>query len=78
LYTPGCGAWARLRERRIDAIRDDGGFVGHMESIIALRDDAQRTVIRPYFEATDARNRAIIAGAQDDLESALEDMRALI
>lgn len=46
-----------------------------MEEVIRPRDEAQRAAIRPFLEATDARNREIVGEANDNLRGALEALR---
>ena len=43
------------------------GFVENMESVIEPRDPAQRTALRPYLDATDRQNRAIVASARGSM-----------
>jgi hypothetical protein len=59
-------------------MRRPGGFVEEMERVIQPRDAAQRDSLRPYLEATDQHNRAIVDGARGSMRAELDSMRARV
>lgn len=69
------GSLAERRARDLARMQRRGGFVERMEEILRPRDAAQREAIRPYLEATDARNRAIHEGAADALRGELDSLQ---
>ena len=69
------GTLQRRRNDRMGQLRHEQGFVRHLESIIQPRAD-QRAAIIPLLQTTGARNQQIIDGAQAELRSTLERMRA--
>lgn len=72
------GALERRRHERVETMRRPGGFVEEMERIIQPRDAAQRDSLRPYLEATDQHNRAIVDGARGAMRAELDSMRARV
>jgi hypothetical protein len=72
------GTLERRRHERVDSMRRPGGFVEEMERVIQPRDAAQRDSLRPYLEATDQHNRAIVDGARGSMRAELDSMRAHI
>lgn len=68
------GALSMHRVREMRDIGRPGGFVAHMEELIAPADSAQRRAIRPLLERTDQRNRAIVDGARHQMEMAFDTM----
>ena len=72
------GALNRRRMMEIDRMRGPGGFVAEMERLIVPHDSVQRNQLRPYFEATDRRNREIVDGARGEMRAELDSLRARI
>ena len=72
------GALERRRHDRVETMRRAGGFVEEMERVIQPRDAAQRDSLRPYLEATDQHNRAIVEGARGSMRAELDSMRARV
>ena len=58
--------------------RSPARFVAEMERLIQPRDEAQRNQLRPFFEATDRSNRAIVDGARTSMAAALDSLRSAI
>ena len=76
LGAAGGAALAAERRGRIAELRRPGGFAEHMEEVIRPRDDAQRALIRPAIEETDARNQEIVRAANAALRARLDTLRA--
>lgn len=72
------GTLERRRHDRVESMRRPGGFVEEMERVIQPRDAAQRDSLRPYLEATDQHNRAIVDGARGSMRAELDSMRARV
>ena len=72
------GALERRRHERVETMQRPGGFVEEMERVIQPRDAAQRDSLRPYLEATDQHNRAIVEGARGSMRAELDSMRAKV
>ena len=72
------GALERRRHERVETMRRRGGFVEEMERVIQPRDAAQRDSLRPYLEAADQHNRAIVDGARGSMRAELDSMRARV
>jgi hypothetical protein len=72
------GSLERRRHERVEIMRRPGGFVEEMERVIQPRDAAQRDSLRPYLEATDEHNRAIVDGARGAMRAELDSMRAKV
>lgn len=69
------GSLAERRARELDRMQRRGGFVERMEELLQPRDATQRDAIRPYLEATDARNRAIHEGAAGALRQEMDSLQ---
>lgn len=69
-----------LATKRADAMRPPGpnGFVEQMERAIEPRDNAQRKQLRPYLEAADERNRAIVDGARREMGAVMDSLRTSV
>lgn len=79
------GSWAERHERGPGRPPSGGGrgagavgFVQLMEDVIQPRDSAQRAALRPFLEATDMRNRAIVDGARTSMRETLDSLRAAL
>ena len=72
------GTLERRRHDRVETMRRPGGFVEEMERVIQPRDGAQRDSLRPYLEATDQKNRAIVEGARGSMRAELDSMRSRV
>jgi hypothetical protein len=75
----GHAVQVQARERRPpqpDERRE--GFVQRMEALIAPRDAAQWSAIRPFVEATDAANRSAVDEARRTLRVNVDTLRARI
>ncbi len=72
------GALERRRHERVETMRQPGGFVEEMERVIQPRDAAQRDSLRPYLQATDQHNRAIVDGVRGSLRAEIDSMRAKV
>lgn len=68
----------RMPRGRGDEPRGPAAFVAQMEQLIQPHDDAQRYRLRPFFEATDRSNRAIVDGARTSMAAALDSLRLAI
>lgn len=68
------GTIAHQRRARVEQLRERGGFVEHMERVIAPRDVAQRQAILPILDAAARRNGAIIDSAHALLRARMEAM----
>lgn len=51
-----------------------GGFVEHMMRVVEPTGEAQREAMRPIIEAQDARNRSVIANAEEEMRAGLQEM----
>lgn len=72
------GTLERRRHEHVETMRRPGGFVEEMERVIQPRDAAQRDSLRPYLEAADEHNRAIVDGARGSMRAELDSMRAKV
>ena len=72
------GTLERRRHERVETMRRPGGFVEEMERLIQPHDAAQRDSLRPYLEATDQRNRAIVEGARVSMRAEIDSLRARV
>lgn len=72
----GAGALSRQRNEQVQQLRRPLGFVAHMEEVIQPRDSTQRAKVDSVLALTAARNDSILQGANTQLRSALDSMRA--
>ncbi len=72
----GAGALSRQRNEQVQQLRRPLGFVAHMEEVIQPRDSTQRAKVDSVLALTAARNDSILQGANTQLHSALDSMRA--
>lgn len=61
-----------------DRPRGPAGFVAEMERVIQPHDEVQRNQLRPFLEATDRSNRAIVDRARSSMAAALDSLRTAI
>jgi hypothetical protein len=55
-----------------------GGFVEHMETLLAPLDSNQKARLRPYLDDTDRRNHEIVDGARTSMRVAMDSLRVKI
>lgn len=67
------GMLHQLRTSRVGSLRQESGFVAHLESIIQPRPE-QQAAVRALLRATGARDRQIIDGAYTQLRLSLDTL----
>src|SRR3954467_1788703 len=72
------GTLERRRHERVETMRRPGGFVEEMERVIQPRNAAQRDSLRPFLEATDQHNRAIVDGARAAMRAEMDSLTSHI